>query len=114
MAKRSSVSSSSKRIETKEEVIKPEYSEPISEESSLEEEIPQPQAPEEPQVVGMILLKSMKLNYIGPVTGKLYVWGRAGDMVYVDKEDADIMRYKTSTRDCCSGTRATPYFEIIE
>jgi len=124
MAKRGSVSSSSKRfveeepaeIEVTDELVVEE--ELISDEEldayareriALEKELSS-----EAPVIRMVLLKALKLNILGPVTGKLYVFNGAGSELDVDKEDADIMIMRKSSRDCCSGTKATSYFEIIE
>jgi len=106
MAKRSSVSSSSKRV-VEEEPAEIEVTDELVVEEAYE---PEPI----PQVVRMVLLKALKLNILGPITGKLYVFNRAGSALDVDKEDADIMIMRKSSRDCCSGTKATSYFEIIE
>ena len=71
---------------------------------------------EEPQVltseIPLRLLKDVKLNYTGKVTGRLYKFSGAGSIVYVDKRDADIMISKGSNRSCC-GSSATPYFELV-
>jgi len=106
MAKRGSVSSSSKRF-VEEEPAEIEVTDELVVEEAYE---PEPI----PQVVRMVLLKALKLNILGPVTGKLYVFNGAGSALDVDKEDADIMIMRKSSRDCCSGTKATSYFEIIE
>lgn len=121
MAKRSNISGYSKRLD-EEELSEIEVSDELLDEISneeldayaeerirLEEELNQ-----EPKTIKLVLRKTLRLRYIGPVTGKLYVWGGAGAVVDVDKEDAEIMIMKKSNRNCCSGTPATPYFEIIE
>ena len=69
----------------------------------------------EPERVCLVLLKSLKLNIKGPVTGTLYVFSGAGAEVYVDKRDAEMMKDKISGAGCCDGSgigQPTPYFEV--
>jgi hypothetical protein len=68
-----------------------------------------------PETVRLVLLKQVKLNYKGPVTGKRYVFGGAGAEVDVDKEDAEIMMSKMGGK-CCEGSgigTPTPYFAEV-
>ena len=61
------------------------------------------------------LLKNIKLNITGKVTGKKYTFNGGGAIVDVDSRDADIMINKVSGKKCCPGTPgATPYFEFVE
>ena len=65
--------------------------------------------------VCLVLLKNVKLNIKGPVTGDLYVFSGAGAEVYVDKRDAEMMKDKISGAGCCEGSgigQPTPYFEV--
>lgn len=72
--------------------------------------------PKQPETVRLVLLKDMKLNYTGPVTGKLYVFDKAGAELDVDKEDANEMLAKKGGS-CCPGSgigRPQPYFAIVD
>jgi hypothetical protein len=64
--------------------------------------------------VRLQLMKEVKLNTIGKVTGKKYTFDGAGAILDVDKEDADIL-LKRKRSGCCPGSSgSTPYFQIIE
>ncbi|MHA2085430.1 MAG: hypothetical protein ACXADW_21810 [Candidatus Hodarchaeales archaeon] len=69
-----------------------------------------------PETVRLILLKDLKLNVIGKVTGKRYHFSGGGSQLDVDKQDAEIMLKKRSgvCGNCPSSVGPTPYFEIIE
>jgi hypothetical protein len=59
------------------------------------------------------LLKDLKLNYTGPVTGKVYTFSRAGAEVDVDAEDIEIMMQKRGGECCPGGSGPQPYFAIV-
>lgn len=64
--------------------------------------------------VTLCLLKDVKLNIVGKVTGKKYTFNGAGSTLPVDKEDAKTMITKTGNKKCCSGDiRPSLYFQII-
>lgn len=69
-----------------------------------------------PETVRLRLAKDLKLNIIGKATGKRYHFPKAGSIVAVDKEDAEIMIKKRSGAcgSCPSSVGPTPYFEIVE
>jgi hypothetical protein len=71
---------------------------------------------EEPEIeyVTLVLMKSVKLNYTGPVTNNLYVFNGAGSQVAVDKRDVEKMLMKKSNLPCCTGSMQTPYFSILK
>ena len=73
------------------------------------------EALEQPETVRLVLLRDLKLNYTGHVTGKLYVFNGAGAELPIDKEDADIMLKKHGGI-CCEGSGSNkphPYFGIV-
>ena len=68
-----------------------------------------------PETVRLVLLRDLKLNYEGPVSGKKYVFHGAGATLPVDKEDAEIMLNKSSGP-CCEGSgsgQPAKYFAIV-
>ena len=70
----------------------------------------------EPQTVKLRLLKNLKLNSIGKVTGKHYHWSGGGAVVDVDILDKDKLLEKGGNpRSCCGGGLVVqPYFELVE
>jgi hypothetical protein len=93
MAKRSYNVDKGERVEVKEEKIE-------------EEEKPQKSS----GTVKLVLLRDLKLNYTGPVTGKKYVFAKGGAVVDVDEEDAAIMLAKRGGSCCPGGSGPQPYF----
>ena len=71
---------------------------------------------EELEFVNIQLLKHLKLNYYGKVTGNLYMFDGGGAIVSVDKRDADIMLEKMGANctSCPSSIGRTPYFALVE
>ena len=68
-----------------------------------------------PQTVKLRLLKDLKLNSIGKVTGKRYHWPRGGSVVDVDILDKDkLLEKKGNPRSCCDDVVMQPYFELVE
>jgi hypothetical protein len=64
--------------------------------------------------VRLRLLKSITLNYTGPITGQKYVFSGSGSVVEVDAEDATIMLEKKGGRPCCpTSVGPQPYFELV-
>jgi len=55
------------------------------------------------ETVRLVLLRDLKLNYIGPATEKEYVFNGAGSVLPVDVEDARIMQEKHGGS-CCEGS----------
>ena len=55
-------------------------------------------------------LRNLKLNYTGPITGKLYVFSGGGAVLDVNVEDAQIMLAKHGGDCCPGGSGPTPYF----
>ena len=69
----------------------------------------------EPQTVKLRLLKDLKLNSIGSVTGKRYSWSGGGSVVDVDILDKDkLLEKKSNPRSCCDDVVMQPYFELVE
>lgn len=60
----------------------------------------------------VVLMKDLKLNMDGAVTGIRYTWNGAGTVVDVDNRDLPAMLSKARKTSCC-GTVPTPYFTII-
>lgn len=97
MEKRSTDDRSSKRVKVIEEIT-------FGEENA---ESPQ-------ETVRLRLLKSLKLNYKGPVTGNIYVFSGGGSIVEVDALDAPKMMEKKDNKACCpNSVGPQPYFEIV-
>ena len=71
---------------------------------------PSEEAPKAPEIVRLVLLRNLTLNYTGPITGKLYVFSGGGSVLDVDVEDAQIMLAKHGGQCCPSGSGPTPYF----
>ena len=68
-----------------------------------------------PQTVKLRLLKDLKLNVIGKVTGKRYSWAGGGSVVDVDILDKDkLLEKKGNPRSCCDDVVMQPYFELVE
>lgn len=64
--------------------------------------------------VKLQLTQPLRLNYTGPVTGKVYCFDGGGSIVDVDKADADVMILKMTTGGCCENPfPPQPYFEIV-
>ena len=89
-------------------------------ERSIEEELP-PIAPyvstyyDEPiiQTTRLVLLKNLKLNTIGPVTGNKYHFGGAGSVMDVDNRDVPKMLEMGLGNKSCCGSSSTTYFEVV-
>jgi hypothetical protein len=67
------------------------------------------------ETVQLVLLRNLKLNYTGPVSGKKYFFPAAGAVVPVNIEDAEIMLDKHGGT-CCEGSGSTkpqPYFAEV-
>jgi hypothetical protein len=69
----------------------------------------------EPEMVKVMLLKNLKVNYTGHYTGNLYIFSGGGSVVDVDIRDLDSMLSKMSGAcDGCSSTGKTHYFSLVE
>ena len=69
----------------------------------------------EPKTVKLRLLKNLKLNSIGKVTGKHYHWSGGGAVVDVDILDKDkLLEKKGNPKSCCDDMVMQPYFELVE
>lgn len=67
------------------------------------------------QTVRLRLLKPVKLNIIGKVTGNTYTFPRGGSEADVNYEDAQLFLQKRyGGCDCPSDIGPRPYFEIVE
>ena len=95
MAKRKLIIDNSERVDISDEEVSPSPSE---------------EAPKAPETVRLVLLRNLKLNYTGPVTGKLYVFDGGGSVLPIDVEDAQIMLDKHGGQCCPGGSGPTPYF----
>ena len=66
-----------------------------------------------PETIRLRLMKDLRLNIVGKVTGKTYTFSGGGAELDVDKKDAEIMLTKVSGHcNCPGGVGSTPYFEI--
>lgn len=111
MAKRSIYDDNSERVKVEDDLDE-EFDD---EEVDFEELLDVEELPKQPETVRLVLLKDMKLNYTGPVTGKLYMFDKAGAEIDVDKEDANEMLAKKGGS-CCPGSGIglpQPYFAIV-
>lgn len=63
-----------------------------------------------PETVRIVLLRDLKLNYTGPVTGKLYAFSGGGSVLPINVEDAEIMLAKRGGKCCPGGSGSQPYF----
>jgi hypothetical protein len=95
MAKRSNYVNKSKRVDV---VLE------------SEEEQESPGFSNGPETVRLVLLKNLKLNYTGPVTGKLYAFNGGGSVLPINVEDAEIMLAKRGGQCCPGGSGPQPYF----
>lgn len=62
--------------------------------------------------VKLVLLKNVKLNVTGKVTGTIYRFSGAGAIVDVDERDMEFLLNRVR-QSCCSGNMPSPYFEIV-
>jgi hypothetical protein len=95
MAKRSDYKSKRERVKVLDEVVKKALS--------------------QSETVRIVLLRDMKLNYTGKVTGKVYRFDGAGSVLPVDVKDKDKMLEKHGGA-CCEGSGSNkphPYFAIV-
>jgi hypothetical protein len=99
MEKRSYSIDKSERVEISDEEVSPS--------PSVEAKVVKSKSPE---TVRLVLLRNLKLNYTGPITGKLYVFNGGGSVLPVDVEDAQIMLAKHGGDCCPGGSGPTPYF----
>lgn len=58
------------------------------------------------------LMKDLKLNAIGKVTGNRYTFNGAGSILDVDEQDAEYLLNKNTVISCC-GSKGSPYFEVV-
>jgi hypothetical protein len=98
MEKRSYSIDKSERVKVSDEEISPSPSTEVVETKKA------------PETVRLVLLRNLKLNYTGPITGKLYVFNGGGSVLPVDAEDAQIMLAKHGGDCCPGGSGPTPYF----
>ena len=69
---------------------------------------------DETEMVKVMLMKNLTVNYTGDFTGNLYVFSGGGSMVDVDIRDLDRMLSKMSGAcDGCSSTGKTHYFSLV-
>lgn len=73
----------------------------------------EPKPKKVPETVRIVLLKQIKLNYTGPISGKLYQFSGAGAELPIDAEDAEIMMEKLGGECCPGGSGPQPYFAIV-
>ena len=53
-----------------------------------------------------------KVKLTGAVSGKVYIWERAGAVISVDVVDKDEVLNKKRGRACCGGTSGTALFQL--
>ena len=54
-----------------------------------------------------------KVKLTGAVSGKVYIWERAGAVVSVDVVDKDEVLNKKRGRSCCGGQSGKNLFELV-
>lgn len=56
-----------------------------------------------------------RLEYTGQITGKQYIWNKAGSVVEVDAEDSKILLAKRiGIKSCCGNSKGgKPLFELV-
>lgn len=67
------------------------------------------------RTVRFTLLRDVILTFNGPITGKEYIFNRAGSQVDIDELDADeiLKAMAGQAGSCCSGfMQPSPYFEV--
>jgi hypothetical protein len=84
-----------------------------------EEEMPKKRSytkKSDPETVKLRLLKDIKVNAVGKVTGNYYSWAGGGAVVDVDILDKDELLKKGTNpqQTCCQDTVVQPYFEVVE
>ena len=97
MESRDNYGSTSKRVEVSEEVK------------------PKKKFKKQSETVQLVLLRNLRLKYIGKKSGKLYVFPGGGSIVDVDVRDVDIMLEKNGGT-CCEGSgsnKPQPYFAKV-
>ncbi len=68
-----------------------------------------------PKTVRLRLLKPVKLNITGKVTGNVYTFFHGGYELDVDYKDAQLFLQKRyGGCDCPSDTGPKPYFELVD
>jgi hypothetical protein len=88
-----------------------EWNSELEDEQKINELHPETKTPE---TTRLRLLKDLRLNIVGKVTGKTYTFSGGGAELDVDKQDATIMLTKVSGQcNCPGGVGSTPYFEIV-
>jgi hypothetical protein len=95
MAKRSTYKSKRERVKVLDKVVE--------------------EALEQSETVQIVLLRDMKVNYTGKVTGKVYRFSGAGSILPVDIKDKDKMLEKHGGT-CCEGSGSNqpqPYFAVV-
>ena len=60
-----------------------------------------------------VLMKSLKLNITGAITGYKYTWDGAGSVVDVDNRDVPAIMNRAVRKTSCCGTVPTPYFVML-
>jgi hypothetical protein len=88
----------------------------VKKEVVAEEERPLYNTNRKPVVVSVKLqnMINAKVKLPGPVTGKLYIWERAGAVVEVDEEDAAGFLAKTLGEQGCCGGKPYNIFQFVE
>ncbi len=66
--------------------------------------------PKASETVRIVLLRDLKLNYTGPITGKKYFFNGGGSVLPIDVEDVEIMLAKRGGKCCPGGSGPQPYF----
>jgi len=60
-------------------------------------------------------LMDARLHYDGEVSGRHYVWERAGSILFVDAEDAPyLLSKKSKSKTCCSGNESGAIFQELD
>ena len=102
-----------KRVQTVEE-----FDDYLNDEEELEESVEVTvanMAPETYNIVRIVNKIGARVKYPGAVTGKLYIWERAGAVVNVDERDVpDLLTKTLGKKRCCGSANSNFVFEIMK
>lgn len=66
------------------------------------------------QTVRLVLMRDVRLNITGPITGKTYKFNGAGSILSVDVDDAYVMLDMVRGDSCCGGAGPFHIFQMAD